>query len=88
MDVAVPSPEQPSGYDFGLPPFLDWERPAERPSHSHLDGILGMTADDRSKPSADADYMLKRIVPPMVRGSLGVPTISPELPAWIVRFWM
>ncbi len=25
MDVAVPSPEQPSGYDFGLTPFLDWE---------------------------------------------------------------
>lgn len=33
-------------------------------------------------------YIRKRIVPPTVRGSLGVPTIRPELPAWIVRFWM
>ena len=32
------------------------------------------------------DYIRKRTVPPIVRGSLGEPRMRPELPAWIVRF--
>jgi hypothetical protein len=32
--------------------------------------------------------MLNPSVAPMMRGSLGVPRINPEFPAWVVRFWM
>ncbi len=48
--------------------------------------LCRLTASRISRHERLTPYCRARNVSPIVRGSLGVPRISPELPAWIVTF--
>lgn len=72
---------------FVMNPLVDRALTIGRAAHRD-DGAAAPGGRKQAGTELERRYCRARKVTPNRRGSLGVPRIRPELPAWIVRFWI